>query len=63
MGKKTHTLRHSGNRAAVIRNAVFSIGCWIPGSAFSRPGMTTFLFRFNKINPERSNIRHALDIS
>jgi hypothetical protein len=22
--------------------------CWIPGSAFSRPGMTTFLFRFNK---------------
>jgi hypothetical protein len=25
-----------------------SMACWIPGSAFSRPGMTTYLLRFNK---------------
>jgi len=49
--RKYHTNRHSGSRAAVIRNPVFSKGCWIPDPAFSRPGMTTFLFRFNKNKP------------
>jgi len=49
--QKYHTGRHSGNRRAVIRNPVFSMchwvpSHWIPGSACSRPGMTTFLFRF-----------------
>jgi hypothetical protein len=50
-----HTKRYCGNRVVVIRNPVFSIGratpcsmaCWIPGSAFSRPGMTALLFRLN----------------
>ena len=45
--RKYHALRHCGNCAAGIRNPVFSIGCWIPGAAFSRPGTTAFLFRFN----------------
>ncbi len=36
-----HTSRHSGNRGAVIRNPEFSMSYWIPGSACSRPGMTT----------------------
>ena len=54
--------RHSGNRAAVIRNPVFSMTSWIPGSACSRPGMTAFLLRINKmrIDASQSSFRWRL---
>jgi hypothetical protein len=57
--RKHHTRRHSGNRGAVIRNPVFSTACWIPGWAFSRPGMTIFSFQFNHQNRNQNRNRQG----